>query len=220
MPEWIPDRIDGMSKKIKNVWRAELREICGGRCRLEYIKIVEERTADNETLADALEHVLRAVCPPPAQRISLWFYETKAGQKIAWAMWKLWGHEAITLSQACRLFWGDASPRYLGRLNRLVKLNKIKIYFDPTVLVERKRANGALPKRAQKSGRIWRSSYVRHSDVMKLIELDDYNPPRLRDGPNAYMQATGPRKPDEEPRHLRGRKPKQKAENTNGDNAG
>ncbi len=155
-------------KAVKNVWRASLTDLCGKRCKPEFIAIVERGIADNDVLEEAVNEVVKALCPFPAVRISPWFWETHAGRIVAWAQWKLYGHEALTPSQAARLFWGLAGRRELNRVVKLIQHRKLTGYFNPTVIA----------KRHEQTGRTAHSTYVRRSQVLHLIEIDDFNPPK------------------------------------------
>jgi len=151
-------------KQAKNVWTASLTELCQKHCKQKYIDIVEECTAEPSVLEDAVKHVVKALCPFPALKISPWLWETKGGRKVAWAQWKLYSEEALTPSQAARLFWGSAGNLQLRKVARLIEYEYLHSYFNPNVIAAR----------YKQTGRIYHSTYVRRSEVLALIETGDF----------------------------------------------
>ena len=157
-------------RRAKNVWTASLTELCQKHCKQKFIDIVEERTAERAVLENAVNHVVKALCPFPALKISPWFWETKGGRKVAWAQWKLYGEEALTPSQAARLFWGKANNLQLRNVARLIEYGHLHSYFNPNVIAAR----------YKQTGRIYHSTYVRRSEVLHLIEIDGFEPKKKR----------------------------------------
>lgn len=146
--------------RVVSVWRANLTQLCEKRASAEAIAIIEANVADGEVLEKAIEEVTKALCPWPALKISDWFWETTSGRKIAWAQWKLYGSDAISPSQAARLLWGKNTNTNLKRIQNFIRQGRLHSYFNPTIIGEK----------TKKTGRIYRSTYVRRSEVLHLIE--------------------------------------------------
>lgn len=96
------------------------------------IAIVEMPSAHSrDELIVALGVLEALLCPWPALAIAPWFWDTEAGMVVALAQWVLYQKEAMSATQTCYALWGRADHSRLTALNKLVRANKLKPYYQP-----------------------------------------------------------------------------------------
>lgn len=158
---------DRMTREERLEWIqvAPLQALCNLNSRLndETIETVIAHTAPRDELEAALAKVIQALTPYPAIAIAPWFWTTKAGVQVAEAQWALhggWvkdGGNALTLSDASRLLWGDATKTHLSRIEIMVREQKLQMFTNPYVQLKGQHKN-----------------YVLRTEILKIIETGNY----------------------------------------------
>ena len=175
----LPDlTIPQKKKRVQAVHITDLRHLVGDRASKKAIRIIERRKGTQAEIEAAVDEVLKALVPFPAVKIADWFWHTKSGTQIAWALWTIYKDEALTPSQAVRLATGTRRRTDLARLVWFVKKGRLKIYYNPT-----------RPSRAH---------YFRRSDIIRLADEKAFVPkPRSKKKENPVDTST-PERPTQQ----------------------